>query len=472
MKTLTLTTLALPTLALTLPLNILQPLTPHPRPTYVGFYPPPGHFTAPSPPTSPKIRRAPELIEPSFTLNPLPTSKSSGDEKTWADEQVATLEDEGLEYGEDGEVRKSEGKGEADVLGGYIGPRSIFPSGLRTFLEEVGAPKNGNVGKQDIILGDESSSNGVETDDIIKELDGIVTRHRSNTTTSEHNGSNTSSKPKSNSALMDSLLDRLGCILLVMCILVFGGITIGAIGVAVSAAMKFVKERREAGNISLSTARRATLCTRTNFSKPLNEEAVGAGKRYSKHLGYETVRYPLSGLVGTLKDRIATEVHNKAYPNSHKNVEILNANVANWLDGKVDIPDDNEHTHMPDPYSIFSRFKICLDAPNYTVFSNTTSQDAWITEHAVGGFHQKGKHGYNANPIRGANGDMGDNETASFDPILFFHHCFIDYVFSLWQTEMGLEKPGSLIVEKGYPGTISGDGLPNIPPQTLPRHVH
>jgi tyrosinase len=32
---------------------------------------------------------------------------------------------------------------------------------------------------------------------------------------------------------------------------------------------------------------------------------------------------------------------------------------------------------------------------------------------------------------------MGENETAGLDPIFFFHHCFIDYVFWTWQRRQG-----------------------------------
>lgn len=32
-------------------------------------------------------------------------------------------------------------------------------------------------------------------------------------------------------------------------------------------------------------------------------------------------------------------------------------------------------------------------------------------------------------------GDMGENETAAFDPVFYFHHCFIDYVFWKWQDQ-------------------------------------
>jgi tyrosinase len=72
---------------------------------------------------------------------------------------------------------------------------------------------------------------------------------------------------------------------------------------------------------------------------------------------------------------------------------------------------------------------------------------------ALGGFYQKGVD--NANPIRGANGDMGENETAAFDPVFFLHHAFIDYVFWQWQCRHGRTSAGSLTIEAGKKGTIS-----------------
>jgi tyrosinase len=41
---------------------------------------------------------------------------------------------------------------------------------------------------------------------------------------------------------------------------------------------------------------------------------------------------------------------------------------------------------------------------------------------------------HDASTIVGANGDMAENDTASFDPIFFFHHAFIDRMFWVWQT--------------------------------------
>ncbi|KAJ4089828.1 hypothetical protein NW760_012624 [Fusarium oxysporum] len=205
--------------------------------------------------------------------------------------------------------------------------------------------------------------------------------------------------------------------------------------------------------------------------------------RYTKPAGYKTVRYPLSGLVGNPKDKHDTEVHNAKYLNHEDNTKILNSNVKAWMDGTVQItPDGDPDTRIPDTYSVFSRFQICLEAPNYTVFSNKASMAQYIVEHggqphygvaleephnaihlALGGFYQKGV--YNADPILGANGDMGENETAAFDPIFYLHHAFIDYTSWQWQLRHDCTAAGSLTVEAGKDGTFSM-GDPTFPKGT------
>src|SRR5215469_1822763 len=50
---------------------------------------------------------------------------------------------------------------------------------------------------------------------------------------------------------------------------------------------------------------------------------------------------------------------------------------------------------------------------------------------------------------------LGENETASFDPIFFFHHCFVDKVFWDWQNQHHATKKFDII--EGYPGTNSVD---------------
>ncbi len=58
---------------------------------------------------------------------------------------------------------------------------------------------------------------------------------------------------------------------------------------------------------------------------------------YSKPAGYQTIRYPLSGLVGNAQDQAATDTHNAQFPNDAQNVGYLNNNIMAWLNGQVTI---------------------------------------------------------------------------------------------------------------------------------------
>ncbi|KAG8529701.1 uncharacterized protein KY384_005182 [Bacidia gigantensis] len=222
------------------------------------------------------------------------------------------------------------------------------------------------------------------------------------------------------------------------------------------------------------------------LQKGLKEKVTGADNRYTNPEGYETVRYPLSGLVGTDKDKADTLKHNSIYASSA--TEKLNANVKEWLLGTVKLADDgNPETQPADTYSIVERFQTCLRAPKYTVFTNMASQKQAIEDAggdplkdhfiqslesphnaihlALGGFYQEGS--YNANPILGANGDMGDNETTAFDPIFFLHHAFIDLMFWKWQKKWKKTAWDSLDVIEFYPGTVVVEGSTGYPPGTL-----
>jgi tyrosinase len=197
----------------------------------------------------------------------------------------------------------------------------------------------------------------------------------------------------------------------------------------------------------------------------------GDDSLYSKPAGYETVRYPLSGLVGTVAERAATAAHNARFPDNDQNVVLLNQNVVTWLtaapvvDGK--------------PISggfVQQKFVRCMDAPSYTLFSNTTSMKAYNASHgagqqvvalegphnslhlAIGGFDVP--QVFDASPIDGANGDMGENDTAALDPVFYFHHCFIDYAFWTWQRRHGSTQ--ALVIDPQDPG--AGYSPSNPPP--------
>lgn len=193
---------------------------------------------------------------------------------------------------------------------------------------------------------------------------------------------------------------------------------------------------------------------------------------YSKPKGYETVRYPLSGLVGTPGAKKASEAHNAPYLADDKcAVAALNQNVIDWLAGTEVLPKGTERRG-----AAAEQYRACLDVPTYTLFSNRTSaseEPAVVSLEmphdsmhlAVGGFDVPKQHD---SPIPEANGDMGEPDTAGFDPIFFFHHSFVDRVFWLRQHRHGSTE--RLDIEAGYPGTNSSDPgqgpTPGIEPHT------
>jgi tyrosinase len=151
-------------------------------------------------------------------------------------------------------------------------------------------------------------------------------------------------------------------------------------------------------------------------------------------------------------------------------VKLLNQNVVNWLTSQIEV----EGKIIPT--NVKSKYIECLNAPNYTVFSNTTSSGQWNGEYeggtvralesphnsihlAVGGFDVPKAGDFS--PIDGANGDMGENDTAGLDPIFHFHHCFVDRVFWLWQKKHGFTDHLEIIAE--YPGTNSVDNQGSTP---------
>lgn len=222
-----------------------------------------------------------------------------------------------------------------------------------------------------------------------------------------------------------------------------------------------------------------------SFTLPgmLNDSVQADNGLYNKPAGYTTVRYPLSGLVGTADAIAKTAAHNARYPYPEC-VHELNTNIKTWLKQETIYipPGDGGKPSAIVPADIHQKFINCLKAPNYTVFSNTTSAGKYNnttgnTETAVS---LESPHNsihlavggcdlpvYDRSPIPGANGDMGENNTASFDPIFFFHHCNIDRVFWLWQKQHNATDKLEIIDK--YPGTNSSDSqgaTPGTPPNS------
>jgi tyrosinase len=206
------------------------------------------------------------------------------------------------------------------------------------------------------------------------------------------------------------------------------------------------------------------------------DRVAGDKSIYSKPKGYNTVRYPMAGLVGTPERKQESDEHNAQFSDA-KALRDLNQNVVDWLAGDVII----DGTRLKRGATA-TMYRQCLDTSSYTLFSNRTSAKHWNNDisalgggpmvvsleqphdniHlAVGGFDIQldGRPPIpgtdDMSPICGANGDMGEPDTAGFDPIFFFHHCFVDRVFWLWQQRHG--STDKLPIYPKYPGTNSSD---------------
>ncbi len=62
---------------------------------------------------------------------------------------------------------------------------------------------------------------------------------------------------------------------------------------------------------------------------------------------------------------------------------------------------------------------------------------------------------------------MGDNETASFDPVFFLHHCNVDRLFWIWQKRHGLHSKLVIAEDENDKGTLAEAGQ-NVSPHQKP----
>ena len=169
---------------------------------------------------------------------------------------------------------------------------------------------------------------------------------------------------------------------------------------------------------------------------------------YIKEANYATVWYPLSGISNPESAKRIADLHNeKIHLMNESPADLLKRNLLAWLNlGRVE-------NGKIKPNSIHRQYSECFTTLDYNKFSNTISSnldkefyESLEQPHnnihlAVGGFttpeldedssvkvDQDGKYKY-FGLLEGANGDMGANEVASFDPIFFLHHCNIDRMF-------------------------------------------
>lgn len=174
---------------------------------------------------------------------------------------------------------------------------------------------------------------------------------------------------------------------------------------------------------------------------------------WSKRQGYVTKRYPYAGLDGP-EDREASAQHNSKYTPEQALVA-LKQNMDDWLNPESE-------------YGVYALIENALNLENYTLFSNRTASgsknQSTITaievahDHihlALGGFFDIGptQPTPDTNFDKEACGDMGENDTASFDPIFYFHHCNIDRLFWIWQKlHNATERLGE--IDYSLPGTV------------------
>lgn len=181
-------------------------------------------------------------------------------------------------------------------------------------------------------------------------------------------------------------------------------------------------------------------------------------KFYEKPVGYATCRYPYSGIRSPDDAMEVALTHNDDIDGRDETAQsLLQANIIGWLTegsrGREGVAD---------------QFEECLDTTDYNPFSNTSSvggaevsleQPHNDLHVAIGGFTQpetnedgsvkqdaQGNFTWDG-PIEGANGDMGANEVASYDPVFFLHHCNIDRMLWVWQKKHNMTDPNTFIID-------------------------
>ena len=206
-------------------------------------------------------------------------------------------------------------------------------------------------------------------------------------------------------------------------------------------------------------------------------------KFYEKEVGYDTCRYPYSGIRSPDAAKAAALAHNDTIDGTQA-IPLLQENIIGWLN-------EGRRKRKSDYVGVAKQFKDCLETPEYNPFSNTASVrcDPSFTSleqphndlHlAVGGFTQPEtnedgsvKQDSQGNimwkgPIEGANGDMGANEVASYDPVFFLHHCNIDRMLWVWQKKHKKTNPSTFTIDNSDEEDegISNSGQGATPYQT------
>lgn len=181
---------------------------------------------------------------------------------------------------------------------------------------------------------------------------------------------------------------------------------------------------------------------------------------YEKEAGYETCRHPYSGIRSPADAKESALAHNEKMDSRNETtLSLLQVNIISWL---------SEGGNNAGGYGVAEQLKDCLDVTDYNPFSNTSSTEnncytSVEKPHnglhlAVGGFTKPetdidGRVKMDAqgniicdDPVEGANGDMGANEVASFDPVFFLHHSNIDRMLWVWQKKYKKTNPKTFTI--------------------------
>lgn len=157
-----------------------------------------------------------------------------------------------------------------------------------------------------------------------------------------------------------------------------------------------------------------------------------------KYKNSPTVRFPLcADLFNNTLDELKS--YNKKFQNYEKNVGILNEYLTKYILADID-----------------KLIKDCLKVSNYDSFSNEDSGSRSIElphdfiHASVGSAQYFIPNRREAEKFSLATGDIANVPLAAYDPIFFFHHCFIDRVFWEWQVRHKATKILPMSGDKNY----------------------
>ena len=211
------------------------------------------------------------------------------------------------------------------------------------------------------------------------------------------------------------------------------------------------------------------------------ETTENSSQFYVKQAGYHTCRYPYSGIQNPEDAKATAEAHNDSIDGRDETAQsLLQENIIGWLTkGNRDRP------------GVIWQFEHCLETTDYNPLSNTSSVKIFPGDYsleqphndlhvAIGGFTQpetnedgsvkldaQGNFCWDG-PIEGANGDMGANEVASYDPVFFLHHSNIDRMLWVWQKKHKKTNPFTFRIDNSDEEDkgISNSGQGATPNQT------